>query len=131
MIVDDEKSYVDLLTLMLGENLDCKIHSFTRPLEALAQVRELGPAVIITDYDMPQLNGLEFMRQALEIQPNTTFVMITGRRLGQADVDRWNVPELKSFIPKPFRWRHLAEEVIRIWPSQPAPVFRPEEPSSV
>ena len=127
MIVDDEKSYVDLLTQMLGENLDCPIHSYTRPLEALAAVPQIDPAVIITDYDMPQLNGLDFMRQVLNVQPDAVFVMITGRRLGQADVDTWGVPALKSFIPKPFRWRHLADEVVRVWPGDNAPVFKAEE----
>ncbi len=44
-LVDDEKSYADLLTKMLEENLTCPVHSFTRPLEALKALPPTAPGV--------------------------------------------------------------------------------------
>ena len=126
MLVDDEKSYVDLLSQMLGENLDAPVHSYTRPLDALAELTSVKPAVIVTDYDMPQLNGVEFMRQAALLCPGSVFVLITGRNLGMNDLDVSDLPALKAFIPKPFRWRHLADELIRVWPGQDQPSLRAE-----
>src|SRR5438874_1704625 len=35
VLVDDEKSYTELLTQMLAENLDCPVHAYSRPLDAL------------------------------------------------------------------------------------------------
>ena len=130
MLVDDEKSYVDLLSQMLGENLDCPVHSFTRPLDALAQVGTLAPAVIVTDFDMPQLNGIEFIRQASVVAPSAVFILITGRNLGLADIEMGKLPTLKAFIPNPFRWRQLADEVIRVWPGSDTPSFRTEAETS-
>jgi CheY-like chemotaxis protein len=59
VLVDDEKSYADLLTKMLEENLACPVNSFTRPLEALKALPPRAPGVIVTDYHMPQIDGLE------------------------------------------------------------------------
>ena len=126
MLVDDEKSYVDLLSQMLGENLDSPIHAYTRPLDALAEVNAVRPAVIVTDYDMPQINGVDFIRQARTLSPDTVFVLITGRNLGMNDLDVSDIPTLKAFIPKPFRWKHLADEVIRVWPGTDHPSFKTE-----
>ena len=44
VLVDDEKSYADLLTKMLEENLTCPVHSFTRSLEALKALPPRPPA---------------------------------------------------------------------------------------
>ena len=130
MLVDDEKSYVDLLSQMLGENLDCPVHSFTRPLDALANLGAVAPAVIVTDFDMPQLNGIEFIGQASTLAPSAVFILITGRNLALADIQMDQLPSLKAFIPKPFRWRQLADEVIRVWPGTDTPSFKTEAETS-
>jgi two-component SAPR family response regulator len=123
--VDDEKSYTDLLTQMLADNLDCPVHAFSRPLEALKIIQQLNPGVIVTDYYMPQLNGLEFIRQAAPLVPETAFVMITGHNLSAEEDTMVRLPALKGFIPKPFGWRKLAEEILRVWPKHiPAPTAR-------
>src|SRR6185436_14380565 len=70
VLVDDEKSYTDLLTQMLADNLDCPVHAFSRPAEALTKLAELNPGVVVTDYYMPNLNGLDFIRQATPVVPN-------------------------------------------------------------
>jgi CheY-like chemotaxis protein len=124
VLVDDEKSYTELMTQLLSENLDCPVHGFVRPLEALKAFATLSPAVVVTDYHMPQLDGIEFIRQAATLAPGAAFVMITGHNLSaqQDALDRL-VP-LKGFLAKPFGWRKLADEILRVWPKEldaPAP----------
>lgn len=121
VLVDDEKSYTDLLTQMLAENLDCPVHAFSRPLEALKVLPQLNPGVVVTDYYMPQLNGLEFIRQAAPLVPETAFVMITGHNLSAEEDTMARLPALRGFLAKPFGWRKLADEILRVWPSHVAP----------
>ena len=121
VIVDDEKSYTDLLTQMLAENFDCPVHAFSRPLEALKALAQLNPGVVVTDYYMPQLNGLEFIRQAAPLVPDSAFVMITGHNLSAEEDTMARLPALKGFLAKPFGWRKLADEILRVWPSHIAP----------
>jgi two-component system chemotaxis response regulator CheY len=116
VIVDDEKSYTDLLTQMLAENLDCPVHAFSRPLEALDALEAMNPGVVVTDFHMPQIDGIEFIRQASPVVPGATFVMITGHNLAAHEERLAKLAALKGLIPKPFGWRKLAQEILRVWP---------------
>jgi DNA-binding NtrC family response regulator len=129
ILVDDEKSYTDLMTELLTENLSCPVHAFSRPVEALKMLPELNPGVIVTDYYMPQLNGLDFVRQATALVPEAAFVMITGHNLSDEEDAMIRLPALKGFLAKPFGWRKLADEIIRVWPTHlTSPVPRADSP---
>jgi two-component SAPR family response regulator len=131
VLVDDEKSYTDLISQMLADNLDCPVHAFTRPLEALRELPRLDPAVIVTDYFMPQLNGIEFVRQATPVVPGAVFVMITGHNLTAYEDQIAELESLKGFLPKPFGWRKLAEEILRVWPQHAPPPSRRADATSL
>jgi DNA-binding NtrC family response regulator len=131
VLVDDEKSYTDLLTHMLADNLDCPVHAFSRPLAAIAALPELNPGVIVTDYYMPQLNGLEFIRQAAPLAPDCAFVLITGHNLSSEEDAMARLPMLKGCLAKPFGWRKLADEILRVWPSHLAPPAHRADASSL
>lgn len=118
VLVDDEKSYTDLLSQMLTDNLDCPVHAFTRPLAALEALAAINPGVVVTDYHMPQLNGIEFIRQATRLVPQSAFVIITGHNLAAIEDEMARLTALKGFLPKPFGWRTLADEIIRVWPEK-------------
>ena len=115
--MDDEKSYTDLLTQMLADNLDCPVYAFSRPIEALRSLPQVNPAVVATDYYMPQLNGLEFVRQASLLVPDAHFLVITGHNLAAEEEEMARMPALKGLLSKPFGWRKLADEILRIWPA--------------
>ena len=110
VLVDDEKSYVDLLAAMLTENLACPVFAFTRPLEALAALPALDVGVVVTDYHMPQMDGFEFIRAASAALPGIPFILITGH---SHLIDHTINPgePLRSILPKPFGWRKLAHEI--------------------
>lgn len=117
MFVDDEKSYTDLMTQMLGDALDCRVYGFTRPLDALRALPTIDPSVIVTDYFMPQLDGLDFIEQATQIAPRATFVMISGHNLAVYESRMARLTALKGFLAKPFGWKKLADEIMRVWPA--------------
>jgi DNA-binding NtrC family response regulator len=116
VLVDDEKSYTDLLTHMLTEHMDCPVHAFSHPVKALTALPELNPAVVVTDFFMPELNGIEFIRKAAPLVPAAAFVMITGHNLTASKAELDCLKGLKGFLAKPFGWRQLADEIIRVWP---------------
>ena len=113
---------------MLQENLGCDVVAFTRPVDALSALPTVSPAVIVTDYFMPGINGLEFIRLASALRPQAAFIMISGHNLELAEDELDRLPSLKGRLAKPFGWRMLADEIIRVWPSHtPAPWGRPGE----
>jgi DNA-binding NtrC family response regulator len=117
VIVDDEKSYVSLLREVLEQHLDCRIDVFTRPRDALEAIPQLHVGVVVTDFSMPQLNGIQFIQKAAALVPSAPFILITGHPAGMIDDEALrDLAPLKAVLLKPFRWRRLADEIVRLWP---------------
>src|SRR5687767_112023 len=74
VFVDDEKSYNDLIRQMLAETLEADVHGFIHPMEALDAIVALDPGVVVTDYFMPEMNGIEFIQRAAPLVPRATFI---------------------------------------------------------
>lgn len=117
VLVDDEKSYTDLMSTLIEENLKRPVFGFTRPQEALSALPSLNAGVIVTDYHMPQINGLEFIRAAAPLAPGAVFVLISGHNLTTFEEEMSRLERLKGRLPKPFGWRTLADEILRVWPA--------------
>ncbi len=116
VIVDDEKSYTDLLGQLLADYLSCPIQTFNRPLAALEALPGLQVGLIVTDYCMPQINGIELIRRAQQVAPDVPVIIITGHRMELEQTDYSDLTSLKVVLAKPLSWRVLADEIVRHWP---------------
>lgn len=79
MYVDDEEPLVALAVRWLGR-LGYKVSGFSDPREALATFRA-NPDVfdaVISDVSMPEVSGLELVRQVLAIRADMVIVMSSG-----------------------------------------------------
>jgi DNA-binding NtrC family response regulator len=124
VIVDDEKSYVELMAQMIEDNLDCKVHPFTRPVDALGRLGDIAAGVIVTDYSMPGMDGIEFIRQATKLAPLAAFIMISGHNLDPLEHELSRLKRLKMRLQKPFGWRPLTAAVLNVWPGKDVPSLR-------
>jgi DNA-binding NtrC family response regulator len=113
VIVDDEKAYLDIMATMLREQMGCPVETFTRPLDALDAIPQLSVGVVVTDCNMPQFSGHEFIRRASAMLPGVPFILMTGNIQEQDEEELIRGEALRSILPKPFGWRKLAEEIIR------------------
>ena len=121
VIVDDEKSYVELMAEMIRDNLDCTVYSFTRPLDALGALKDISAGVIVSDYFMPEMDGIEFIRRASKISPKSIFIMIWGHNLDPLEHELSRLRRLKMRLQKPFGWRPLTAAVLEVWPGKDVP----------
>ena len=111
LIVEDEKAISGVLHSILSDELtDYEILVAEDGLEAYKLLEKDDFALIISDIKMPKLSGLELLKQALQLNPDTTFVMISGH----ADIDT-AVSALKDgaydFISKPIDINRLITSV--------------------
>lgn len=111
LIVEDEKAISGVLHSILSDELtDYEILVAEDGLEAYKLLEKDDFALIISDIKMPKLSGLELLKQALQLKPETTFVMISGH----ADIDT-AVSALKDgaydFISKPIDINRLITSV--------------------
>ncbi|PLX84286.1 MAG: histidine kinase [Desulfuromonas sp.] len=102
LCVDDEKNVLralerifldddyELLTALSGED----------GLEILT--REDSIQMVISDYRMPGMNGVDFLREVLRIRPDTVRIVLSGYADTAAVVDAINDGQIYKFIPKPW-----------------------------
>jgi DNA-binding NtrC family response regulator len=77
LVVDDE----DIVRIALRETLRRERYGVTAcasPEEALKALHEEAFAVIISDYQMPGMTGLDFLARAKQAQPDATRILITA-----------------------------------------------------
>ena len=77
-VVDDDPVTGEAIAAALGRE-GHELRTFTHPEEALEAARSGPPAVAITDFAMPALNGLEFVLALRELSPDTTFLVVSGQ----------------------------------------------------
>src|SRR5712691_441568 len=73
-------------------------------LDALSQMKLRGDlvAVILADYRMPQMSGLEFLEQAMDVYPGARRVLLTAYADTGAAIDAINVVDLDHYLLKPW-----------------------------
>ncbi|MET9849364.1 FAD-dependent oxidoreductase [Streptomyces ossamyceticus] len=73
-------------------------------LEALRELKLRGDqvAVVLADYRMPQMNGIEFLEQALDVYPGARRVLLTAYADTSAAIDAINVIDLDHYLLKPW-----------------------------
>jgi DNA-binding NtrC family response regulator len=124
VIVDDEKSFTDMIGNLLQEHFAVPVHTFTRAEDALEKIATLRPGIIVTDYYMPGMNGLDFIRAVHAISPATPSMIITGHLFNLDEHSPVGLGNLKEVLPKPFRWQQLASAICRHWHGDNPPSIR-------
>ena len=79
VIVDDTSFNLDLLEILLSQ-LNLQATRFTSPTLALAYIKENPTDLLLTDYNMPEVNGLELIQEAKLHRPQLRSALITALR---------------------------------------------------
>ncbi|MBD3297668.1 MAG: response regulator [candidate division Zixibacteria bacterium] len=101
-IVDDEPMVTQSIKNFLSLETDYEILSFNSPQEALETLKDRPVDVIISDYLMPDINGIELLLQLKEIQPQATRILLTGYADKENAIKAINDVGLYQYIEKPW-----------------------------
>jgi PAS domain S-box-containing protein len=80
--VDDEPSFVDLVSDFLQrENERINVVTRTNPEDGLSLLGSQGNRIdcIVSDYEMPRTDGIEFLADVREMYPDLPFILYTGK----------------------------------------------------
>lgn len=78
LVVDDEPHVLDGLRRML--RTEFLIETAADPVLALDAIRDSGPyAVVLSDFQMPRMNGAQFLAAARELHPDSSRILLTGQ----------------------------------------------------
>ncbi|MCH6550387.1 MAG: response regulator [Planctomycetes bacterium] len=111
LVVDDEAHIVQVLSLKL-RNAGYEIITAVDGEEGVDLAREQRPDLIITDFQMPYLTGLELCQALAEHEPTAKIpiVILTARGYALDDADL-ALGNIKDVISKPFSPRAIVQLV--------------------
>ena len=77
LIIDDEPEILES-TRWAFELVGFEVHTAASGEEALPCNRAVNPEVLLIDYKLPQMSGLDVLREVKSLNPKTVAIMITG-----------------------------------------------------
>ena len=108
LIVDDDK---DALFLMEENLKDYSVTVCSDPQKALLVLKEKSFALILSDFQMPQMNGIEFLKRSIDIQPQAKRVLVSAFSALVNTEEAWNQARVDKVLAKPYTPTDLLETV--------------------
>ena len=79
LYVDDEQDLLEIAKIFLEENGDMSVDTVSSAREALDSQHLLSYHAIVSDFEMPGMNGIEFLRAVRDTYGDIPFILFTGR----------------------------------------------------
>ena len=121
MLVDDEQNILNALrrclALIDATQIDgdaLQIEAFTSPEAALERGEERDFDLVLSDYRMPSMNGVEFLTRFMKLQPEVPRVIVSAFADRDAIIAAVNETNLSRFIQKPWNDNDLRNAVTSI-----------------
>jgi two-component system, NtrC family, sensor kinase len=106
LLVDDEEYILKSIRRVLRRG-DWQIETASDAEEGLKALEHFTPEVVISDFRMPGMNGVEFLSRVKQQVPRAQRIMLTGQADQQAIEEAINRSEIFRFISKPWNDSHL------------------------
>ncbi len=100
LFVDDEERILTALRSVFRANYH--VFTATNGPQALEFVKKFQPHVVVSDQRMPEMTGVELLRQVKEAAPNTVRLLLTGYSDLASIVGSVNEGEVFRFVSKPW-----------------------------
>jgi DNA-binding NtrC family response regulator len=106
LIVDDEEMVLVSIRAFLRLETDYCVQAFRDPEKAVEYLKNATADVVVSDYLMPKMNGIQFLKKAKELRPEATRMLLTGHADKQSAIQAINEVALYQYIEKP--WENAA-----------------------
>ncbi len=111
MVIDDEKIVGDMAKLSLEQD-GYSVETFLNAEPALKRLQEEQFDVVVTDYKMKGIDGMEVLKTVKELHPKTQVIMITAFANLDAAIEALR-RDVHDFFPKPVKIKELKASIKR------------------
>ncbi|MCH7676291.1 SpoIIE family protein phosphatase [candidate division KSB1 bacterium] len=102
MIVDDEEMVTKTLAAYLALETDYQVVTFTSPQEALKSLKQKPVDIVISDFLMPDMDGIQFFAEVKKLYPDVTRILLTGYADKENAIKAINQVGIYQYIEKPW-----------------------------
>lgn len=110
LIVDDELANLRLLERLFRRDYHCLTAS--SGAEAIKLLEQHDVAIVITDQRMPEMTGIELLRQTADLRPHMVRILLTGYMDVDALVEALNSGLVNTYLSKPWSNEDLKRRVV-------------------
>ena len=105
-MVDDEPMLLELAAVII-QPLGCEVRTFRDPETALKEFPAAQPEVILTDYAMGRMSGMDLVRECRRLKPNQKIILVSGTVDEHVFADAPSKPN--RFLSKPYQLQELTD----------------------
>jgi two-component system, NtrC family, response regulator HydG len=109
VVIDDNPGSLELLSTALTR-AEVVVHAASTPAEGLALVRKLHPQLVVTDLVMPEMSGLEVLKEIVELDPMIDVLLMTAHYTTETAVAAIR-SGAADYLQKPVKIAQLRERV--------------------
>ena len=102
VVVDDERIVTSAFKTLLKVEGFSDAHFFNSPKDALTFLKDNQPNLVISDFLMPEMNGLEFLSEVKKLYPEVSKILLTGYADKENAIKAINEIGLYRYIEKPW-----------------------------
>ena len=102
LVVDDEELVLTSLSTYLMLETDYSVVTFTSARSALAYVRDHNVDLVISDFLMPEMDGIAFLAEVRRLRPEVPRIILTGYADKENAIKAINEVGLFQYIEKPW-----------------------------
>jgi DNA-binding NtrC family response regulator len=102
VLVDDEEMVLTSLRSILALETEYNIETFTSAQKALEYIKENEVDLVISDYLMPEMDGISFLAKVREAKPEIPRIILTGYADKENAIKAINEVGLYQYIEKPW-----------------------------
>jgi len=111
VVVDDEPMVTGSLQTMLQLQTRHTVYCFNHPQEALEEIEHLKPELVISDFSMPGMDGIEFLKQVRARLPEATLMLLTGYADKESAIAAINQVGIYRYLEKPWDNNELKQSI--------------------
>jgi len=110
--VDDDPMISSAVARCLRREPSFEVRTTSSPYEVLDWISQERVAVLVADYDMPEMTGAQLAARAKRLRPETVRILLTGQSSLETAIEGINEGEIFKFIRKPFEDTALRKTVL-------------------
>jgi DNA-binding NtrC family response regulator len=109
--VDDDEAMLAAVSRTIRREAAYEVRATLSVSQVLEWVHADPIAVLVSDYEMPEMTGAQLAGIVKRVRPETVRILLTGRRTLDTAIDGINQGEIFRFLQKPFEDKQLRQAV--------------------